>query len=250
MIANPSIEELRAAGTEYPEWVTDRYLQIPAGNRPAIKGTRRTHYSRVHITPYDKAQAITTYLRNEIQYTSKLTKSPPSFEDPLVWVLFEYKKGFCMYYASAEVLMLRTLGIPARMAVGFAEGEFDLQRDRYTVARFNSHAWPEVYFPGIGWVEFEPTGNQDPLNRPQEQINSESETTSNPATGPNSNDLPLELPGSDPTLLEDAKHPSTHDNQSCNSIPIPNSVNWIPCNCIFLFPTLLPCRPFASILGR
>ena len=70
-----------------------------------------------------------------------------------------------MYYASAEVLMLRTLGIPARMAVGFAEGEFDAQRNRYTVARFNSHAWPEVYFPGIGWVEFEPTSGQPVLNR-------------------------------------------------------------------------------------
>src|SRR5687767_15979497 len=71
-----------------------------------------------------------------------------------------------MYSASAEVLMLRTLGIPARMAVGFAQGTYDEERDRYIVARLNAHAWPEVYFPGIGWVEFEPTGNQNPLSRP------------------------------------------------------------------------------------
>jgi len=87
-----------------------------------------------------------------------------------MWVLLEYKKGFCVYSASAEVLMLRSLGIPARMAVGFAQGEYDSTRRRYVVARLNAHAWPEVYFPNIGWVEFEPTGNQDPLDRPREPI--------------------------------------------------------------------------------
>ncbi len=208
IIANPSINDLREAGTEYPRWVMDRYLQIPQ----EIETQLNEHAERItvgSVTPYDKAQAITTYLRNEIEYTTQLTESPPNDEDPLLWVLFEYKKGFCMYSASAEVLMLRTLGIPARMAVGFAEGEFDLQRGRYTVARFNSHAWPEVYFPGIGWVEFEPTGNQDPLNRPQEPVNDESVNGSDPATGPNSNQPPLELPGFDPTLLEDQNVPAS-----------------------------------------
>jgi hypothetical protein len=75
-----------------------------------------------------------------------------------------------MYSASAEVLLLRSLGIPARMAVGFAQGEYDAAQGRYVVARLNSHAWPEVYFPNIGWVEFEPTGNQDPLERPLEPV--------------------------------------------------------------------------------
>jgi hypothetical protein len=60
--------------------------------------------------------------------------------------------------------MLRSLGIPARMAVGFAQGE--REGNTYTVRRLHAHAWPEVYFPGIGWVEFEPTGNQPSLNRP------------------------------------------------------------------------------------
>ncbi len=222
MIANPSIEELRAAGTEYPEWVQARYLQRSQELDLQLKELAE-RITQGYLTPYDKAQAITAYLRNEIQYTTQLTESPPSFKDPVVWVLLEYKKGFCMYYASAEVLMLRTLGIPARMAVGFAEGEFDSQRDRYTVARFNSHAWPEVYFPGIGWVEFEPTGNQDPLDRPQEQINNASNET-NPANGPNSNGPQLELPGSDPTLLED------------EIIPTPTTTNSVT---RFLYPTLL-----------
>ena len=205
-IANPSIDELRSAGTEYPAWVTDRYLQVPA----ELYRTFQTLADKVagsYITPYDKAQAVTAYLRKEIQYTTKLIDTPPSFQDPIVWVLFEYKQGFCMYYASAEVLMLRTLGIPARMAVGFSEGEFEIQKDRYAVAQIDSHAWPEVYFPNIGWVEFEPTGNQTPLSRPQQTI--EEDVTGleqdGSANNPDSN-IPednADNPNNDPTLRED-----------------------------------------------
>ena len=65
--------------------------------------------------------------------------------------------GFCQYYASAMITMLRSLGIPARLVVGFAPGTRDTQRGGWLVRAENYHAWPEVYFPGHGWVEFEPT---------------------------------------------------------------------------------------------
>lgn len=203
MIANPTINELRVASTEYPDWVTERYLQVPEN----IEQPLRTLAERViqdATTPFDQAQLITSFLRREIKYTTELTESAPTFQDPVVWVLFEYKRGFCVYYASAEVLMLRTLGIPARMAVGFAQGEFDTERNRYTVARFNAHAWPEVYFPGIGWVEFEPTGNQDPLDRPQEIIDeSSAPTVNNQIPEANIDEDPNNVAGFDPTLLEE-----------------------------------------------
>lgn len=163
-IGNPSIEELQAAGTEYPEWVADRYLQIPE-NLAARLQPLGENITEGKDTPYDKAQAITIYLRDEIEYSTSLAP-PPQGVDPLLWVLFDYKKGFCMYYASAEVMILRSLGIPARMVVGFSQGEADDQTHIFTVRKVNAHAWPEVYFPEIGWVEFEPTGNQDPLVRP------------------------------------------------------------------------------------
>ena len=81
-----------------------------------------------------------------------------------MWVLTDHKQGFCNYYASAEVLLLRSIGIPARLAVGFARGELD--DGVYTVFRRDAHAWPEVYFPAVGWVEFEPTTSEPPLVRP------------------------------------------------------------------------------------
>jgi len=164
-LANPSIQDLQAAGTEYPEWVTERYLQLPEDFSPEIRDLA-VEVTEGLETPYDKAEAITTYLRREIVYANPLPESVPDDKNPLEWVLFDLKQGFCNYYASAEVLMLRSLGIPARMAVGFAEGDFDDEAHVYNVRSLDAHAWPEVYFPEIGWVEFEPTGNQAPLVRP------------------------------------------------------------------------------------
>jgi transglutaminase-like putative cysteine protease len=205
LIANPTIQDLRAAGTNYPAWVTESYLQVPEVMRPQLKELAE-EITANYIIPYDKVQAITSYLRHEIEYETKITGVIPPGEDPLLWVLFDHKKGFCMYYASAQVLLLRTLGIPARMAVGFAQGEYDSGSDRYEVARLNSHAWPEIYFPGIGWVEFEPTSNEAILNRPQ----APSEAEEDAATGGLQNSPPLleeeeleNLPGFDPTLAEE-----------------------------------------------
>ena len=113
--------------------------------------------------PYDKAAAVTKYLRDNIEYSNSIPL-PPRNKDPLEWMLFEYKKAYCVYYSSAEIMMLRSVGIPARMAVGFAQGDRD--ENDYFVHRNDAHAWPEVYFPDIGWVEFEPTGSQPAINRP------------------------------------------------------------------------------------
>jgi transglutaminase-like putative cysteine protease len=169
MMIDPSIEELRAAGTEYPNWVLERYLQIPEEISPQLKELA-LEITTSQQTPFDKAQAITAYLREEIEYSATIEEAPPNTLDPVLWVLFEHKKGFCMYYASAETLMLRSIGIPARMAVGFVEGTFDEEDRLYNVAYKDSHAWSEVYFPGIGWVEFEPTSNQFPIERPETKI--------------------------------------------------------------------------------
>jgi transglutaminase-like putative cysteine protease len=164
-LINPSIQQLQDAGTEYPQWVTDRYLQLPEDFSPRIAELAGQITQELE-TPYDKATAITRYLRREIEYVNPLPEPLPAGADPIEWILFDLKQGFCNYYASAEVLMLRSVGVPARMAVGFAEGAFDEEANVYIVRSLNAHAWPEVYFPGIGWTEFEPTGNQNPLERP------------------------------------------------------------------------------------
>ncbi len=167
VLRNPDTGQLREAGQYYPAWVSDKYLQLPDGFSPRIIELAQ-ELTTENDNPYDKAVAITRYLRDNIDYVESLPQTPHN-EDPLEWMLFENKQAYCVYYASAEVLMLRSLGIPARLAVGFAEGERveDIREgDEYIVRKLDAHAWPEVYFPGIGWIEFEPTGSQPVLSRP------------------------------------------------------------------------------------
>ena len=180
-INNPGVNELSTAGINYPTWVLDKYLQMPENFSPRVRELA------LQITdgaqnPYEQATLITQYLRREIEYSDTVQKAPKN-TDPLEWILFEYKKGYCVYYATTEVLMLRSLEIPARMAVGFAQGEFSTETNRYVVRNLDAHAWPEVYFPGIGWVEFEPTGNQPALSRPvpEDENNSIPPPFQNPA---------------------------------------------------------------------
>jgi len=161
--SNPNINQLIEAGTEYPAWVKDKYLQLPENFSPKITETA-IQITKEATTPFEKAALITGYLRSNIEYAESIPE-PPRNKDRLEWVLFEYKKAYCVYYSTSEILMLRSLGIPARLAVGFSQGEAD-ENNRFIVRRYDAHAWPEVYFPGIGWVEFEPTGNQPELNRP------------------------------------------------------------------------------------
>jgi transglutaminase-like putative cysteine protease len=161
-LRNPKVEELQTAGETYPDWVRQNFLGVPERYRDELESLAE-EISAVHETPYEKVVAITDYLRENIEYATTVPTAPER-QDPILWVLMDYKKGFCNYYASAEVLLLRSIGIPARLAVGFARGELD--DGMYTVFRRDAHAWPEVYFPGIGWVEFEPTASEPPLVRP------------------------------------------------------------------------------------
>jgi len=166
-LSTATIAQLRAASADYPLWVTDRYLQIPSTVTTRTLQLARQIASGMD-NPYDIAAAVTAYLRTHIQYSETIPPPPPD-QEPLDWFLFDLRQGFCSYYASTEVILLRSLGIPARLAVGFAEGERqddESEGDIYLVRQRDAHAWPEVYFPGLGWVEFEPTASQSPIYRP------------------------------------------------------------------------------------
>ena len=162
VLIDPGVESLRSAGSDYPAWVRQDDLQIPASLPDDIKALAES-LTRNQATPYDKANAITGYLRTGIKYSMTLPSAPPGVE-PLDWFLFTLKSGFCNYYASADVMMLRSIGIPARLAVGYAQGQATPD-GFYVVHERDAHAWPEVYFPGIGWVDFEPTASQPDIAR-------------------------------------------------------------------------------------
>jgi transglutaminase-like putative cysteine protease len=163
LLLNPTRKDLRNAGITYPDWVTQRYLQVPTSIKPEITQLAE-QITGAEKNAFDKAEAITDYLRQNMVY-SETIPAPPTGADPVTWFLFSYKNGFCNYYASSEVLLLRSVGIPARLVVGYAQGKGD-GYGKYSVHGQDAHAWPEVYFPDVGWVEFEPTVSQFAIVRP------------------------------------------------------------------------------------
>lgn len=162
--SNASVTQLEEAGTDYPQWVKNRYLQLPNTITPRTRRLAQQITSR-YDNPYDKAIAVTNWLRTNIHYSQTIPNPPPN-QEIIDWFLFDLRQGFCNYYATAEVVLLRAVGVPARWSVGYAEGQAQ-QDGSFIVRQRDAHAWPEVYFPNYGWVEFEPTASQPVLFRRQ-----------------------------------------------------------------------------------
>jgi protein-glutamine gamma-glutamyltransferase len=105
---------------------------------------------------YDEVMALTTYLQQNYKYSLQLGQVPPG-RDPVGWFLFDAKIGYCEQFATAEVLMLRSLGIPARLATGYSTGDYDPVLNQSIVREHDAHAWVEVWFSGHGWVPVDPS---------------------------------------------------------------------------------------------
>ncbi|MCA9871558.1 MAG: transglutaminase domain-containing protein, partial [Anaerolineae bacterium] len=156
-LSDATIEDLQSAGTDYPAWVSDLYLNLPDDMSPRV-GELAKEVTAGAETPYDQVVAIESYLRN-FTYDDQIPAPPPGV-DAVDYFLFDVQAGYCDYYASSLAMMARSLGIPARVSAGYSQGEYMEQADVYRVREYNAHSWPEVFFPGYGWVEFEPTASE------------------------------------------------------------------------------------------
>jgi len=151
-VTDPTPQELNDAGTDYPDAIVDRYTQLP-DSTPDRVGEQTSELVSAADTPYETARLVEQWLRTNKEYSLDVDRPDGNIADSF---LFEMEAGYCTYYATTMVTMLRTQGIPARMAVGYNAGE-PVEGDRYAVRGLNSHAWVEVYFPEVGWVPFDPT---------------------------------------------------------------------------------------------
>jgi transglutaminase-like putative cysteine protease len=154
-IATP--EELRAAGTGYPDWVKGRYLQLPKDLPQRV----RDEAARVAAgapTPYEQAKVVEAYLR---QFPFDLTVPPtPAGRDVADFVLFDLKSGYFDTQSTTMAVMLRALGVPARVAVGYVLDSSEVTETTYTVRKDDQYSWVEVFFPRYGWVNFNPTADR------------------------------------------------------------------------------------------
>ena len=149
-----SEEAMRSAGQDYYPGIVDRYLQVPE-SLPDRVSALAAAITEGATNPYDSAVAIEAFLR-----TMEYTTAPEPIEhdaDVVDHFLFESRQGYSDHFASSMAMMLRTQGIPTRMVLGFGPGSVEPDRDVFTVRDKDSHSWPEVFFPNIGWMPFEPT---------------------------------------------------------------------------------------------
>ena len=163
--------QLAAAGTAYPPEISALYLGTEAMSEETRQLARQIVSEAGATDPYRQADALASYLNSSplFTYDTDVSLPGPGQGDAVHFFLFdaEGRRGFCQQFASSMVLMARSLGIPARLAVGYAPGEPSGEPGVYVVRQSDAHAWAELYFPGYGWQVFEATRSINPsFSRP------------------------------------------------------------------------------------
>lgn len=156
-----SIKELQDSGSNDPDHIKEIYTQLPETVPDRVKQLAQQITDRVD-NRYDAAKEIEEYFRfNFYQYETKDVAIPEPNQDYVDQFLFETKMGYCDNFSTSMVVLLRSVGIPARWVKGYTAGEYTEQLSpnqwMMEISNNNAHSWVEVYFPGQGWVPFEPT---------------------------------------------------------------------------------------------
>ncbi|MBA2616128.1 MAG: transglutaminase domain-containing protein [Actinobacteria bacterium] len=192
-VPKPGIRELRSAGTDYPSEAFD-YLRalpdqgvpiLPAFGTPDRDAQMRTFFESEdliresgHMALYNVAAAVTGEADNPYEaavfleawfrgeeggFTYDENPNLAGIGEPPLLAFLREKRGYCQHFAGAMALMLRYVGVPARVAAGFTSGTYDEGKREWTVTDHNAHTWVEVYFPKYGWIPFDPTPNRGQL---------------------------------------------------------------------------------------
>jgi transglutaminase-like putative cysteine protease len=151
-LSQPTLQEFESSSGPYPPEIK-KYLELPDDLDPRIAELAQqiTAHAR---TPIEKAAAVQAYL-SKYTYTLQL---PSRYEkDPVAYFLFDRKAGHCEYFASSMAVLLREVGIPARLVTGFRGGEWNDLTGNFIIRAQDAHAWVEVFFAGLGWYSFDPT---------------------------------------------------------------------------------------------
>jgi hypothetical protein len=223
-------DQLRQANPTIPSDIADRYLALP--NDFSLKAqTAAKAQTDGKVTNYDKALALQDWFRSEFTYNLKV---PPGHSDRAIDDFLDRRQGYCEQFAGTFAAMARSLGIPARVAVGFTWGESDPNTPNlYHVRGDNAHAWPEVYLGQYGWVAFEPTpGRGDPSNTRYTGVNAQQATQDGTPSSTSSTATTSTVPGGPPTTtppspLDPNGLPDQVDTSSGSSVDAGFWASWL-----------------------
>lgn len=204
-----SAADLENAGSSYPAYITDTYLRLP----DSVTQQTRDLANRIVVqagatNAFDQATAIQNYLRANFAYDIDAGPAPAG-RDIVDYFLFESQIGRCDHYASSMAVMLRMLGIPARIVTGLAPVSFDTEMNGFVYRGRDAHAWVEVYFPGFGWIQFEPTPSQSPVDLDSRN----GDPIATPAPTP-----PVEAT---PELQPETTQPASEPEATASPLPLP-----------------------------
>jgi transglutaminase-like putative cysteine protease len=222
-IVDPDPAALRTAGTNYPDEITDRYLQTPEDTSSEFR-ERTAEITADADNPYETAVEIRDTLQSSKEYSLDVSQPAGNVAEGF---LLEMDEGYCVYFATTMTQMLREEGVPARYVTGYTTGQ-QVDDGEYVVRGLDAHSWVEVYFPGHGWVQFDPTpggsradvhtdrlqearanGNEDADTEESEDvpIGDGSDPAEPPASGPAGSN---ESPSDDSTTETDPSDDSTN----------------------------------------
>lgn len=220
-------EALAAASTEIPDDIAETYLDLPGDFPESVRNIAR-EVTAGATSAYDASLRLQNFFRDNFDYD--LQVGPGHSEDAMEQFVTEIRRGYCEQFAGSFAAMARSLGIPARVAVGFTPGSSDdVDPSLYRVRGENAHAWPEVFLGEFGWVRFEPTpGRGAPFAEqytgvPEQQVATGGDGTtatttvsppsaapadpSEPSTPDRPTDLPDEIDQGTGGLAEDSTSP-------------------------------------------
>ncbi|WP_343924270.1 DUF3488 and transglutaminase-like domain-containing protein [Rhodoglobus aureus] len=202
----PSIEQLEAAPTTLPEGF-EKYLALPV-TLPTIVGVTAKEVAGSEPTRFDQALALQSFFKDGDFEYSENAPLTDDYDGSGAGVLGEFlsaKSGYCVHFASAMAAMARTLDIPARVVVGFTPGQKKVDEEtdeiKFVISTDNLHAWPELYFPTIGWIRFEPTVSVGTEPRFAQSITDDPSTPDVDESQPE----PVATPTSTPTATSGAR---------------------------------------------
>jgi transglutaminase-like putative cysteine protease len=226
----PSAAVMRSAGTRYPDTARSytTFSLAPRGSDTVVAplwGTsgppslaekvRGTPYAGMYALasrlsvgardPFEAVHRVDLYLRTHFEYRQNV----PNHDYPLAAFLSQDRAGYCQQFSGTMALMLRMLGIPSRVATGFAPGGRDPERNNFLVDDTDAHDWVEVFFPGIGWVTFEPTPAASPAAT---QLDDNALGVTKPEVVSDGGDAPAvpEQRGADPQQVRPSSSGSRH----------------------------------------
>lgn len=174
------IDELEKSTAKYPGWIADRYLQLPDSLPREVRALARDIVEDAQAeSPWEKTMAIKSFLQDQV-YSLEIA-GPGPFDDGVHYFLFETigepcpsdrpdcdvskRKGYSQYYGSAATVMLRSVGVPARMIAGWSAGEYIPDQGQFLIRDRNRHGWTQIYAPPYGWIDVEVTPGRSVVPR-------------------------------------------------------------------------------------